>query len=83
MKFPGREGGTGPLENAIVFMLLLLLPRLGRCPNPVGKDEQALGRKMRGSRYGGGLGEAVSPSNGPQDVKTPPAQAQAATAAYA
>ena len=61
-KLPGREGGTGPLENAIVFMLL---PRLGRCPNPVGKDEQALGRKMRGGRYGRGLAEGVSPSNNP------------------
>ncbi len=34
--------------------------------NPEGKDEQALGRKRRGGRYGGGLGEGVSPSNGVQ-----------------
>ncbi len=62
MKLPGREGCTGPLDNAIV--LLLFCFRGVSCRHrQVGSDEQDLGRKTRRGRCPRGGIEGVSPSN--------------------
>ena len=45
-KLPGRDGGTGPLGNAIVSSLCCR--RVALLPLLVGKDEQDLGRKTLG-----------------------------------
>ena len=54
--FPGRDGGTGPLGNAIVS----LSPRVAFLPLLVRKDEQDLGRKTRGGTCPRGPVEGVS-----------------------
>ena len=55
--------GTGPMGNAIVLLLLLLLCFRGvACRHlPVGKDEQDIRRKRLGGRLPRGLSEGVSP----------------------
>ena len=44
---PGHDGGRGPLENAIV-MLMLLFPRRAEPPSPGGMGSAGPGKKNLG-----------------------------------